>query len=123
MNKDSDGDQFLVRTRDGLDYARVEPWQGGRPAAEEGARKIRGYVVALDKNLCEERDHTGKPVIVADYRVQATSGGFTALSNIEITPEEYRTAVKVINAHRQCDWGPVFFEDKAEAIERKQATA
>jgi len=43
------------------------------------------------------------------------------MSDIDITPEEYRTAVKVIKAHRQCDWGPVFFEDKAETIEREQA--
>lgn len=54
--------QFLIRTADGLDYARVEPWEGGLPSAEIGAKRIGGYVVALDAGLCA----TDK--IVADYR-------------------------------------------------------
>ncbi|OUS97437.1 hypothetical protein [Rhodococcus sp. NCIMB 12038] len=72
MDKNSNaGAQYLVRTHDGLDYARVEPWEGGKPAAEDGARRICGYVVALDKDLCVQRDETGAPVVVADHRVTA----------------------------------------------------
>lgn len=72
MNKISNGKaQFLVRTSGGLDYCRVEPWEGGQPAAESGAQRIGGYVVALDESLCVATDGTGDPLIVADYRVQA----------------------------------------------------
>lgn len=56
------GTQYLVKLADGLDYARVEPWQGGLSAAKREAESIGGYVVALDDDLCS----TGE--IVADYR-------------------------------------------------------
>lgn len=75
MDNDSNAAaQYLVRTRDGLDYARVEPWEGGQSAAEDGARRIGGYVVALDKDLCVQRDESGTPVIVADHRPTAEAG-------------------------------------------------
>lgn len=70
MNKISNGKaQYLVRTSGGLDYCRVEPWEGGQPAAESGAQRIGGYVVALDECLCVATDDAGQPVLVADYRV------------------------------------------------------
>lgn len=73
MNKPStDAPQYLVRTREGLDYARVEPWEGGKPAAEAGARGIGGYVVALDEYLCVCHDENGAAVVVADYRTSGT---------------------------------------------------
>ena len=56
------GTQYLVKLADGLDYARVEPWQGGLSAAKREARAVGGYVVALDEDLCS----TGE--IAADYR-------------------------------------------------------
>lgn len=77
----ADEAQYLVRTRDGLDYARVEPWEGGKPAAEDGARRIGGYVVALDKDLCVQHDETGAPVIVADHRANQTDDVVNALDN------------------------------------------
>ncbi|MFZ2526641.1 MAG: hypothetical protein WAX14_03150 [Rhodococcus sp. (in: high G+C Gram-positive bacteria)] len=46
-----DKTQYLVRTADGRDYCRVEPWEGGLPAAREGARRIGGFVVELDTYL------------------------------------------------------------------------
>ncbi len=58
------GRQYLVRTADGLDYARVEPWQGGFVAAERAAGDIGGYVLPLDEWLCVPRD--ARPV--ADFR-------------------------------------------------------
>lgn len=56
--------QYLVRTADGLDYCRVEPWEGGESAAREGADRIGGFVVELDESLCP----TDR--IVADFRVK-----------------------------------------------------
>jgi hypothetical protein len=58
--------QWLVRTADGHDYARVEPWQGGQAAAERAAREIGGYVLGLDTEL---RIPLNAPP-VADYRSQ-----------------------------------------------------
>lgn len=40
--------QYLVRTADGADYCRVEPWEGGESAARDAARRIGGYAVELD---------------------------------------------------------------------------
>lgn len=55
-------EQFLVRTATGMDYCRVEPWEGGLTAALEGARRISGFVVALDDGLCATNE------IVGDFR-------------------------------------------------------
>lgn len=59
--------QYLIRTASNLDYARVEPWQGGLEAAKREARSIKGYVEALDEYLCR----TG--AVVADYRAEAVA--------------------------------------------------
>lgn len=57
-----DETQYLVRTAGGGDYCRVEPWEGGERAAIDGARRIGGYVIELDKYLCATSN------IVADFR-------------------------------------------------------
>jgi len=56
--------QYLVKTPDGTDYARVEQWQGGLTAASNEALRLGGYVVELDEHLCPVRDLP--PVL--DYR-------------------------------------------------------
>ncbi|MBM4574780.1 hypothetical protein GS896_27370 [Rhodococcus hoagii] len=53
--------QYLVRTPDGLDYCRVEPWEGGLPSAKSAAQRLGGFVVELDKFL-------GEKDVVADFR-------------------------------------------------------
>lgn len=88
MNKISNSKaQFLVRTSGGLDYCRVEPWEGGQPAAESGAQRIGGYVVALDESLCVTTDSTGDPLIVADYRAQALEVTRAQLAPAPFSPD------------------------------------
>jgi hypothetical protein len=60
--------QYLIRTNDGMDYMRVEPWQGGAVAAIDEARRIKGYVVELDADLCV----ICPTIIIADFRNDKT---------------------------------------------------
>lgn len=54
--------QYLIRTAAGMDYARVEQWQGGKSAAVNEASRIGGFVVELDETLCPT------DTLVADFR-------------------------------------------------------
>lgn len=56
--------KYLIITAEGLDYARVEPWQGGLTAATREAKRIGGYIRKLDSDGCACE-------VVTDFRTES----------------------------------------------------